>query len=110
MYFLIILAKILVVVVPLLISVAYFTLAERKILGAIQRRRGPNVVGVYGLLQPLADGLKLFLKETIIPSSANKFIFIISPIVFFVVSLMSWAIIPFDKYSYFAEMNIGTLY
>lgn len=110
MYFLIILAKILVVIVPLLISVAYFTLAERKILGAIQRRRGPNVVGVYGLLQPLADGLKLFLKETIIPSSANKFIFIISPIVFFVVSLMSWAVIPFDKYSFFAEMNIGTLY
>jgi len=85
---LIILLKILIIIVPLLLSVAYFTLAERKILGAIQRRRGPNVVGVYGLLQPLSDGFKLFVKETVIPSSSNKFIFIISPILTFVISLM----------------------
>ena len=110
MYYIIILIKILVIVVPLLISVAYFTLAERKILGAIQRRRGPNVIGVYGLLQPLSDGLKLFVKETVIPSSANKYIFIVSPMATFVVSLIGWAIIPFDKYSYLAEMNIGILY
>jgi len=67
--------KILIIIIPLLISVAYFTLTERKILGAIQRRRGPNVIGVFGLLQPLADGFKLFVKEAIIPSSSNKIVF-----------------------------------
>jgi len=110
MFLIISLIKILIIIVPLLISVAYFTLAERKILGAIQRRRGPNVVGVYGLLQPLSDGLKLFAKETIIPSNANKFIFIISPIITFMISLMGWAIIPYDKYSVLSEINIGVLY
>ena len=74
MFIIITLLKILIIVVPLLISVAYFTLAERKILGAIQRRRGPNVVGVYGLLQPLSDGFKLLVKETVLPSNSNKFI------------------------------------
>lgn len=102
--------KILVIIVPLLISVAYFTLAERKILGAIQRRRGPNVIGVFGLLQPLSDGLKLFVKEAIFPSNANKFIFQASPIVTFLVSLMGYAIIPFDKYAVFADINLGILY
>lgn len=110
MFYITVLIKIFVIIVPLLISVAYFTLAERKILGAIQRRMGPNVIGVYGLLQPLSDGFKLFVKETVLPSSASKFIFIISPILTFVVSLMGWAIIPFDKYSILAEMNIGVLY
>ena len=110
MFVIIALIKILIIIVPLLIAVAYFTLAERKILGAIQRRRGPNVVGVYGLLQPLSDGLKLFAKETIIPSNANKFIFIISPIITFMISLMGWAIIPYDKYSVLSEINIGVLY
>lgn len=110
MFYFISFLKVLIIIVPLLISVAYFTLAERKILGAMQRRRGPNVVGVYGLLQPLSDGFKLLVKETVIPSNANKFIFIISPIITFVVSLMGWAIIPFDKYSMLAEINIGVLY
>lgn len=110
MFILITLLKILIIIVPLLISVAYFTLAERKILGAIQRRRGPNVVGVYGLLQPLSDGFKLFVKETVLPSNANKFIFIISPIITFVISLMGWAIIPYDKYSVLSEVNVGVLY
>ena len=111
MFFIVItLLKILIIVVPLLISVAYFTLAERKILGAIQRRRGPNVVGVYGLLQPLSDGFKLLVKETVLPSNSNKFIFIISPIITFVISLMGWAIIPYDKYSVLAEVNVGVLY
>jgi len=110
MFVIIALIKILIIVVPLLISVAYFTLAERKILGAIQRRRGPNFIGVYGLLQPLSDGLKLFAKETVIPSSSNKFIFIISPIITFTISLMGWAIIPFDKYSVLSEINVGILY
>lgn len=104
------LIKILIIIVPLLISVAYFTLAERKILGAIQRRRGPNVVGVYGLLQPLSDGFKLLVKETVLPSSSNQLIFVLSPILTFVISLMGWAIIPYDKYSILAEMNIGILY
>jgi NADH-quinone oxidoreductase subunit H len=107
---LITLIKILIIIVPLLISVAYFTLAERKLLGAIQRRRGPNVVGAFGLLQPLSDGFKLLVKETVIPSSSNKLIFILSPIMTFVISLMGWAIIPYDKYAILAEMNVGVLY
>ena len=74
-YFALTLLELLVVIVPLLISVAYFTLAERKIMGAMQRRKGPNVIGVFGLLQPLADGLKLFAKETILPSTTNTSIF-----------------------------------
>lgn len=110
MFIAITLLKILIIIVPLLISVAYFTLAERKILGAIQRRRGPNVVGVYGLLQPLSDGFKLLVKETVLPSNANKFIFVLSPIITFVISLMGWAIIPYDKYSMLSEVNIGVLY
>jgi len=104
------LIKILIIIIPLLIAVAYFTLAERKILGAIQRRRGPNVVGIYGLLQPLSDGFKLFVKETVFPSSANKTIFVISPVLTFIISLMGWAVIPYDKYAILAEMNIGVLY
>jgi NADH-quinone oxidoreductase subunit H len=110
MYLLIVLIKILILIVPLLISVAYFTLAERKILGAIQRRKGPNVIGFYGLTQPLSDGFKLFVKETIIPSSASEALFIMSPILTFLVSLLGWAVIPYDKYSVFAELNLGILY
>jgi NADH-quinone oxidoreductase subunit H len=110
MFTIITLIKILIIIVPLLISIAYFTLAERKILAAIQRRRGPNVVGPYGLLQPLADGLKLFVKEMIMPSSANKFIFLLSPILTFTICLMGWAMIPYDKYSVLAELDVGLLY
>ena len=106
----IIFIKVLIIIVPLLISVAYFTLAERKILGAIQRRRGPNVVGVYGLLQPLSDGFKLLIKEVIIPSSANKILFLMSPILTFFISLMGWAIIPYQKYAILADLNLGLLY
>ena len=80
--------KILAIVVPLLISVAYFTIAERKIMGIIQRRKGPNVIGFVGLLQPLADGLKLFVKETIFPSNSNLIIFLIAPMLTFILSLI----------------------
>jgi NADH-quinone oxidoreductase subunit H len=104
------LIKILIIIIPLLIAVAYFTLAERKILGAIQRRRGPNVVGAFGLLQPLSDGLKLFAKESVIPSNANKFIFVISPLITFTISLMGWAVITYEKYSVLSELNVGILY
>jgi len=110
MFILINFIKILIIIIPLLISVAYFTLAERKIMGAIHRRRGPNVIGVFGLLQPLADGFKLLVKETIVPSNSNKFLFIISPIITFVISLMGWSIIPYDKYSMLSDINIGILY
>jgi|Transcript_108543 NADH-quinone oxidoreductase subunit H len=88
MFTIFILIKVLIIVVPLLIAVAYFTLAERKILGAIHRRRGPNVIGAYGLLQPLSDGFKLLVKETVLPSSSNQLIFILSPILTFLISLM----------------------
>ena len=109
-YLLWLIIKFLCVIVPLLISVAYFTLAERKVLGAIQRRRGPNVVGVYGLLQPLADGLKLFVKEAIVPSNSNKALFQASPVITFLVSLVGYTIIPFDKFSVFADINLGVIY
>ena len=102
--------KILAVVIPLLISVAYFTLAERKIMGSIQRRKGPNVIGYLGLLQPLADGLKLFAKETILPSNSNLVVFLIAPMLTFILSLMGWAIIPFSEGVVLADINVGILY
>lgn len=105
-----ILLKILAIVVPLLISVAYFTLAERKIMGSIQRRKGPNVIGYLGLLQPLADGLKLFAKETILPSNSNLIVFLIAPMLTFILSLMGWAIIPFSEGVVLADINVGILY
>ena len=80
--------KILAIVVPLLISVAYFTIAERKIMGIIQRRKGPNVIGFLGLLQPLADGLKLFVKETILPSNSSIIVFLVAPMLTFILSLI----------------------
>ena len=111
MFFLLItLLKIVSLIVLILISVAYFTLAERKILGVIQRRRGPNVVGLYGLLQPLSDGFKLLIKEIILPSSSNKTIFLFAPVLTFIISLLGWAVIPFDKYATLAELNLGILY
>lgn len=105
-----ILLRILIIVVFILISVAYFTLAERKIMGAIQRRKGPNVIGVFGILQPLSDGFKLLVKETIIPSSSNKVLFILSPLITFIVSLLGWIVIPFNNYAFLVDLNIGLLY
>lgn len=105
-----IILKILVIVIPLLISVAYFTIAERKIMGSIQRRRGPNVIGFLGLLQPLADGLKLFAKETILPTHANLVIFIIAPILSLILALLSWAVIPYAEGAVLADLNVGLMY
>ena len=102
--------KILAIVVPLLISVAYFTIAERKIMGIIQRRRGPNVIGFVGLLQPLADGLKLFAKETILPSNSNIIVFLLAPILSFLLSLISWSVIPFSDTIVLSDINVGILY
>ena len=109
-FILVTILKILSIVVPLLISVAYFTIAERKIMGSIQRRRGPNVVGYIGLLQPLADGLKLFAKETTLPTSANTGIFLLAPALSFILSLIGWAIIPFSEGIVVCDINLGILY
>ena len=105
-----IILKILAIVVPLLISVAYFTIAERKFMGSIQRRRGPNVIGFVGLLQPLADGLKLFVKETILPSNSNIYVFLLAPILTFILSLIGWAVIPLAENIVISNMNLGILY
>jgi NADH-quinone oxidoreductase subunit H len=104
------LLKILGIIVPLLIAIAYFTLVERKLIAGIQRRRGPNVVGLYGLLQPLADGLKLLLKETILPSRANISLFLLAPLLSFTLSLIGWAVIPVRENYVFADLNVGILY
>jgi NADH-quinone oxidoreductase subunit H len=106
----IIIIKVLAIIVPVLIAVAFFTVAERKIMGAIQRRRGPNVVGFMGLLQALADGLKLFVKETTLPSNSNLTIFIIAPMLSFILSLISWSVIPFSNKIVAADINLGILY
>lgn len=107
---LITLLKILSTTVPLLLAVAFFTVAERKIMGAIQRRRGPNVVGFVGLLQAIADGLKLLVKETILPSNSNIGIFLLAPVLSFLLSVIGWAVIPFSHTVVLADINLGILY
>lgn len=102
--------KILAIVVPVLIAVAYITYFERKIIGAMQLRKGPNVVGPFGLLQPFADGAKLFLKETIIPSGSNRVVFLIAPMLTFFLSLIAWAVIPLGEGLVLADINVGVLY
>ncbi len=102
--------KIVAIIVPVLLSVAYLTYAERKIIGAMQLRKGPNVVGPFGLLQPIADGVKLFLKETIIPTGANRGVFFLAPCLTFLLSLVAWAVIPFDEGLVLADINVGVLY
>ena len=101
---------IVLIVTPILLSVAYLTLAERKVIGWMQYRKGPNVVGPFGLLQPLADGAKLFLKETIVPSGSNRIIFVLAPMITFILSLIAWAVIPFNSGWVLADINVGVLY
>jgi len=94
----------------MLIAIAYLTLIERKVISAIQRRKGPNIVGFFGLLQPFADALKLMIKETILPSIANRVIFLIAPIITLGLSLMSWVVIPLDNGIVLSDINLGILY
>ena len=101
---------VLAIIVPLLLCVAYLTYAERKVMAAVQIRRGPNVVGPWGLLQPLADGVKLVFKETIIPTTANRVVFMIAPMITFILALVAWAVIPFNDGYAFADINVGVLY
>jgi NADH-quinone oxidoreductase subunit H len=108
--FLWIAAKIIAIILPLLGAVAYLTYAERKVMAAMQMRRGPNVVGPLGLLQPLADGIKLLGKETILPTDANKILFILAPVVTFFLALSAWAVIPFQPGIVLADINVGILY
>lgn len=101
---------ILLIALPLMLAVAMVIYADRKIWAAINLRRGPNVVGPFGLLQSFADGLKVFLQETIIPSAANKGLFLIAPIITFTVALIGWAVIPFNSGAVLADINVGLLY
>ena len=101
---------VLLIALPLMLSVAMIIYADRKIWAAIALRRGPNVVGPFGLLQSFADGLKVFLQETIIPTGANRGLFLIAPIITFTVALMAWAVIPFNSGAVLADINVGLLY
>jgi NADH-quinone oxidoreductase subunit H len=104
------LLKTLALLVPLLIGVAYLTFAERKVLAAIQLRKGPNVVGPFGLWQPFADAIKMLMKETIIPTGANRFLFIFAPMLTFGLAMIAWAVIPVNNGWAVANINVGVLY
>nr|SYZ47156.1 0171d4db-b96d-4e86-9220-f47263989387 [Plasmodiophora brassicae] len=109
-YFIYIVIYSLLIVVCVLIAVAYFTLLDRKVMASMQRRRGPNVVGIWGLLQPLADGLKLLVKELVVPTNATGFLFNLAPMLTFVVSLASWSLIPYTNYGSLVDVETGVLF
>lgn len=102
--------KVIGLVIPVLGGVAFLVLAERKVMGSMQRRVGPNVVGIYGILQPIADGVKLMLKEPVFPSHANRFLFFFAPYLTFFLSLLGWCAIPFDWGVVVSDLNVGILY
>ena len=102
--------KVMAIILPLLVAVAYLTWAERRVIGLIQLRQGPSVVGPFGLLQPIADALKLIFKEIIIPKEANQVVFILAPMITFILSLIGWAVIPFGSGLVLADINVGVLY
>jgi len=102
--------KIAFVLIPVLVSVAFVVWLDRRIWGAVQKRRGPNVVGPFGLLQTVADALKYIFKEIIIPASSNKVIFVLAPVVTMTLALVAWAVIPFDEELVLADINVGILY
>lgn len=104
------LAKIVAMLVVILVSVAYLTLAERKVIAAMQLRKGPNVVGPFGLLQPIIDGVKLFLKETVVPRGSNKKLFLAAPLITFILAMVGWAVIPVGADMAIADINVGMLY
>jgi NADH-quinone oxidoreductase subunit H len=106
----VIVGEILCVVVPLLVAIAYYTYFERKVLAFSQLRKGPNVVGPFGLLQPIADGVKLLLKETVVPSGSNRVLFVAAPMITFTLALVAWAVIPFDTGLVISNLNVGILY
>ena len=100
----------LLIVVPVLLAVAFLTLLERKLLASVQLRRGPSMVGLFGILQPMADGLKLFLKEAIVPSQASQIVFLIAPLITFAISLITWSVIPFGYGLVFSDIDLGLLF
>jgi len=109
-YMAILLAKILAILVPLILAVAYYTYAERKVIGWMQVRKGPNRIGPWGLAQPFADVFKLLLKEIVLPENANKFLFLLAPVLSLAPAFAAWAVVPFDDWAVIADIDAGLLY